>query len=334
MHLKDSINDVLSKAPRLTIAVLGDLMLDEWIFGAATRISQEAPVPVVRFRERKTALGGAANVALNFVRLGARVRFCGVVGADEAGSTLLQGLEESGIDIRAVLRDESRPTTVKTRIVSGRQQIVRIDREEETEISAELRKQLIPLLPAFLEGATLLCLSDYAKGLLTPEVCEAAVSGARERATYVTGGPKPRNLPCFAGLDFLSLNHQEAEESSGIRLGSARDILQAGAVLQERTRARAIAITNSAHGVTLFQTGEAPRHVPSHTVEVADGAGAGDTFLAGASLSLAAGADVVESVLMGNFAAAASVRHAGVVAVTPDEVRRIADEDAVSTRDQ
>ena len=306
---------------RPTLAVLGDLMLDEWIAGEATRISPEAPVPVVRFGARTLAPGGAANVAANLHALGAHTRIAGVVGADEAGRDLTRELQRGALDVGAIVTCDTRPTTLKTRIVAGRQQLVRIDREtlgapdDATDLNLETN------LAILLDGADALCLSDYDKGLARSKAWQEAASLARARGVLVTGGPKPDNLTAFAGAILISLNEKEAREGAGFALDSLENVEKAGAQLRARADVKALAITRGAAGVALFQADKAPRHFAAHRVEVFDVAGAGDTFLAGATFALAAGATLEESVELGNLAAACSVKHVGVVAVAPAEIR-------------
>ncbi|MBV9866869.1 MAG: hypothetical protein JO316_16050 [Abitibacteriaceae bacterium] len=332
-HSPAVVGDVialLERARGRTIVVVGDLMLDEWIIGNASRISPEAPVPVVRFVERHTAPGGAANVAMNLLRLGAQVRLCGVIGDDEAGADLAHELEKAGADIRGMVRDPSRPTTLKTRIVAQsqqqRQQMVRVDRESDTVCSDIVRQQMTASWASLLEGAAVLCISDYDKGFVSCPAAEDAIRCAKEMDIRVTGGPKPHNLLRFSGVDFLSLNQQETSDAANMKLNSEDAVREAGTRLLELTQCSAIAITRSEHGVMLLQREAVPRQIAAHAVEVFDGVGAGDTFLAAASLALAADADYIAAAQLGNLAAAASVRHRGVVAVTPDEVQRVAAE--------
>ena len=309
---------------RPTLAVWGDLMLDEWIEGDATRISPEAPVPVVRFGRRKLAPGGAANVAAGLLALGARARVGGLVGRDEAGRDLTRELEHAALDTRAIVAQDGRPTTLKTRVVAGRQQLVRIDRESVAPPDAAATQRLLHALPALLEGAGALILSDYAKGLAGGAAWAELLSAARAAGVLITGGPKPANLQSFGGADLISLNQSEAEAAWGGALAGTTEVEAAGAELLRRAQVKALAITRGAAGVALFQAGKAPFYLAAHRVEVFDVAGAGDTFLAGATFALAAGAALEEAVEFGNLAAACSVKHVGVVAITPAEIRALA----------
>jgi D-beta-D-heptose 7-phosphate kinase/D-beta-D-heptose 1-phosphate adenosyltransferase len=328
-----AVSAVLEAARGRTVVVLGDLMLDEWIVGEANRISPEAPVPILRFTARRTAPGGAANVAMNLLRLGARVRVCGVVGDDEAGADLARELDEVGIDTSGLVVDATRPTTLKTRIVAQRQQMVRVDRESQEPLSRAVQDELRARSQHIWNEAAVLCLSDYDKGLATCGVFDSAIADALSSTRSsdlpplrITGGPKPHNLNCFSRTDFLSLNQKEASEASGLKLDSIEAIECAGEALLRQLGVQALVITLGGRGLTLFQNGQSPRHIGGHEVEVFDVAGAGDTFLAAATIALAGGADYVAASELGNLAAAASVRHVGVVAVTPEEVRHVAQE--------
>jgi len=311
----------LSPAP--LVAVLGDLMLDEWILGTAHRISPEAPVPVVRFSGRQTAPGGAANVVMNLLSLGAPARVGGIVGDDEAGRDLAGELSAAGADIAAIVRDASRPTTLKTRIVAQRQQMVRVDRESDAPLDAEMTLRLRARFYALLDGAGALCLSDYAKGLAGCGAFESAILAAREGKIPVTGGPKPENLACFSGSTFVSLNQKEASEAMGQKLDSTSAIESAGELLRARAGTKCLAITRGGAGVSVFCENQSVVHIPAYEVEVFDVAGAGDTFLSAATLALSRGADAIEASRFGNLAAASSVRHVGVVAVTRADMERL-----------
>ena len=327
----DEVARVLELARGRLVVVVGDVMLDEWIIGNAGRISPEAPVPVLKWSERRTAPGGAANVAMNLLRLGARVAIYGVVGDDESGRDLARELRQAGADVDGLVRDSSRPTTLKTRIVAQRQQVVRIDRESDAPIADSVKDELLANFQNAWSDASALCLSDYDKGLATCgtfhhaiQMAQAATSSTR--SICVTGGPKPRNLHCFENAGFLSLNQKEASEASGVRLDTVEEVEAAGAALCRQIEVEALAITRGSKGVALFARDQTPFHIRAHEVEVFDVAGAGDTFLAAVTIALAGGADYQIAAQIGNLAAAASVRHSGVVAVSPEDIMRIASE--------
>jgi D-beta-D-heptose 7-phosphate kinase/D-beta-D-heptose 1-phosphate adenosyltransferase len=329
-------SSIFAAANGRTIVLVGDLMLDEWIIGTTTRISPEAPVPVVRLRERRTAPGAGANVAMNLLKMGARVRVVGVVGNDWAGEELGRELEEAGADVSGLLRDDTRPTILKTRIVAQsqqqHQQMVRVDRESEAPFQRSVIEALRGHLHTSLAGATALCISDYDKGLATSGVLGSTIQEALKLGLRVAGGPKPPNLAYFRGADFVSLNQYEASEAAGVRLDSEDVVESAGEALRQQLEVRSLVITFSSRGARLFEEGKPSHFLRNHEVEVFDGTGAGDTFLAGTTIGLAGGANFGQASELGNLAGAASVRHTGVVAVTPEEVLRVAEEPLPSTQ--
>jgi D-beta-D-heptose 7-phosphate kinase/D-beta-D-heptose 1-phosphate adenosyltransferase len=204
--------------------------------------------------------------------------------------------------------------------------MVRVDRESDAELPSEVVQALQQKIPTLLDGVDAVCLSDYDKGVAASGAVEFVLGEAKQRGLLVTGGPKPHNLSHFSGADFLSLNQKEAGEAAGFKLESDEAVERGGKVLQAQSAVQALAITRGARGVSLFENNRAPQHVPAHAVEVFDVAGAGDSFLAAATLALASGADWLQATTIGNLAAAASVRHVGVVAVTPEEVLLVAHE--------
>lgn len=319
----DVAQHILQAASGRSVAVLGDLMLDEWIVGEASRISPEAPVPVVRFARRMTAPGGAANVVMNLMSLGAKVSVMGVVGDDEGGRDLVQELLESGAQIDGIVCDESRCTTQKTRILAQRQQMVRVDREADSPLEEEIQHRLQEQLAQRIDDAEVLCVSDYDKGIASSGLVPWAIQLAISKGKKVTCGPKPHNLMAFEGANFASLNEKEADLAAGFRLYDNQDVEKAGKQLREQIQCDALAITRSAKGAMLFEADKASRSIPAHEVEVFDVAGAGDTFLAAATLAILAGENYGNACELGNLAAAASVRHVGVVAMSQEDLLKL-----------
>ena len=245
----NEIQQILDAAHSQTILVLGDLMLDEWIIGDASRISPEAPVPVVRLSERKIAPGGAANVAMNLLSLGAKVCVCGVVGDDDAGRDLIESLQKSGADTAGIVRDASRPTTLKTRVLASRQQMLRVDRESDESFDQNVQAELDQVVRAAMKNCGVLCVSDYDKGMATCGVVVRAIDSARQQNKIVTAGPKPHNLECCARADFLSLNKKEASEAAGFQIKSDADAARAGKLLREKWALQSLAITRGGNSV-------------------------------------------------------------------------------------
>jgi D-beta-D-heptose 7-phosphate kinase/D-beta-D-heptose 1-phosphate adenosyltransferase len=285
----------------------------------------------VRYRERQIAPGGAANVAMNLLSLGAKVRICGVVGDDEAGRNVIASLEQAGAQTSGIVVDALRPTTLKTRVLATRQQMLRIDRESDELLEKATQTKLQNAACELLDECEVLCISDYDKGLASCGVIAEVIGDAQAQNKIVTGGPKPHNFMCFAGSDFLSLNEKEASEAAGFKINSDEAATRAGEVLREKIKVENLAITRGGKGVLLFGSEGAPRAIGGHAVEVFDVAGAGDTFLAAATLALSTGAEYESAAELGNLAAAASVRHVGVVAVTPAEVLKVQNEPEQTT---
>ena len=320
----DVAQHILQVASGRSVAVLGDLMLDEWIVGEASRISPEAPVPVVRFAQRVTAPGGAANVVMNLMSLGAKVSVMGVVGDDDGGRDLARELSKKGAQTDGIISDSSRCTTQKTRILAQRQQMVRVDREDDSPLNQEIQRQLQEQLEKRIDEAEVLCISDYDKGIASSGLVPWAIKLAISKGKKVACGPKPHNLTAFNGANFASLNEKEADIAAGFRLHNDQDVEEAGKQLREQIQCDALVITRSAKGAMLFEAGQESRSIPAHEVEVFDVAGAGDTFLAAATLAILAGENYGAACELGNLAAAASVRHVGVVAMSQKDLVGVA----------
>jgi D-beta-D-heptose 7-phosphate kinase/D-beta-D-heptose 1-phosphate adenosyltransferase len=310
------------------IAVVGDLMLDEWLWGRVSRISPEAPVPVVEVQDHSYTLGGAGNVANNLAALGAKVSVVGVVGDDEAGTRVLGMLRQLHADTAGVLRVSRRPTTQKTRIVAHNQQVVRADRESTKPLdpaSADRLKRAIAKLDGNVDG---IVISDYGKGLVTPQVV-GAMRSFREK-TLIAGDPKPQNLDAFVDIDCIAPNASEAEAASGIVVRGDGDLGRAAAELLRRTRCRYVLITRGEHGMTLFSEKRKPFTVPAVARQVYDVSGAGDTVISTLTLALSIGAPIEDAVMLASLAAGVVVEKLGTATATPDEIRRFARHEGVA----
>lgn len=295
------------------VLVVGDLMLDEYIFGTAERISPEAPVPIILCEKRTYGAGGAANTAMNLLALGAQVTVCGVVGDDWAGERLRALLTEQGLDITGVLIDPTRPTTLKTRIIAQSQQVARVDVESRRTLNSSLEASLRGVAKELGRERDAVVVSDYAKGVITSGLC----AGLRELkgTALLTAGPKPINIAYFLGFDYLSLNRTEAVAS----VNGAASIAEAGQYLSARLEGKVV-VTLGGEGCVLFANGQQIGQLPALRVQVYDVAGAGDTFLAALTLGLLAGCDFVEAAQVATVAAAAVVRKVGVATTTVEEM--------------
>jgi D-beta-D-heptose 7-phosphate kinase / D-beta-D-heptose 1-phosphate adenosyltransferase len=298
------------------VVVLGDAMLDRYIAGEVRRISPEAPIPVLRARERREVAGGAANAALNVASLGGRAVLVAAVGRDEAAAGLRAALE--GVEARFV--EAPRRTTVKTRFVAGGQQMLRLDEEEAGPVDAATEEGLLTATRAALEGARALILSDYAKGVLTDRVLAGAIAAARAAGVPVVVDPKRQEFSAYEGATVVAPNALEIARATGLAAGDDEAAAAACRVALAQARAEAILLKRSEKGLTLLPRSGSALHVPTRAREVADVSGAGDTLVAAFALALAAGAALADAARLANEAAGLAVARHGTAAVTRAEL--------------
>jgi D-beta-D-heptose 7-phosphate kinase/D-beta-D-heptose 1-phosphate adenosyltransferase len=300
------------------ILVVGDVMLDRFINGRVTRISPEAPVPVVRFESEHVKLGGAANVAHNLAALGARVTLIGVIGADAAGGRLRAALTAAGIGCDGLIEDRARPTVEKVRIVTERnQQVARIDYEDDTEVSGDTEGRLIRRITESAPAVKALVVSDYLKGAITPRVMEAVV--ARVSSAPVLVDPKVPHLSSYAGATLVTPNQLETETATHQRIRSDADASQAAVDFRSRARCESVLITRGEQGMWL-SSASAEGPIPATAKEVSDVTGAGDTVVATLAMALATGATLVEAAVLANHAAGVVVGKFGPATVGCEEL--------------
>jgi D-beta-D-heptose 7-phosphate kinase/D-beta-D-heptose 1-phosphate adenosyltransferase len=295
------------------------MMLDEFIWGRVRRISPEAPVPVVEVDRQSVALGGAGNVVSNLVALGAAPTPIGVAGDDLDAERLHCAFRELGVSTEKLVADAARPTTVKTRIIAHNQQVVRADRESRASIGAEVEERVAEAFRAEIEAADAVVVSDYGKGLLTPELLSHALTAARERGLIVCLDPKARSFSHYQPVTVITPNNQEAAEASGIAIEDERSLAEAGRKLLGSIDCRAVLVTRGEEGMTLF-TDDAVTHIPTVAREVYDVTGAGDTVIATLALSLAGGASLEEAAMLANHAAGVVVGKVGTASLTREEL--------------
>jgi D-beta-D-heptose 7-phosphate kinase/D-beta-D-heptose 1-phosphate adenosyltransferase len=301
------------------VVVVGDVMLDEFARGDVRRISPEAPVPVLEVKSRSSAPGGAANAAANVTSLGGRASLIGLAGEDAAASDLERLLLAAHIE-HALVRDASRPTTHKTRLVARGQQVVRIDHESSHDASAEVRDRLVAHARSFAQNSDACIISDYRKGVVSPELCAAIVESAQKKRMPVIVDPKRRDLTAYRGATVVTPNVHELELAANATLQTTDEIVRAGESLLPELGGAAILVTRSAEGMTLLEPGKAPLHVRATARQVFDVTGAGDTVVATLALALAAGASLADAVHVASCAAGVVVTKAGTATVTPDEL--------------
>lgn len=306
------------------IMVIGDLMIDEYIWGNVSRISPEAPVPVVNVTSESLCLGGAGNVVNNIYTLGGKVFIAGVVGNDEMGRKVIHDLRKMGLDTKGVIVETQRVTTVKTRIIAQHQQVVRYDREVIRPIQPENVNQIISLLEEWMPEIDAVLISDYGKGVICGPLMEKVRSLVKEKGKIITVDPKVKNIPFFSGVTVLTPNHLEAAAAAGRWIQDEEDLLVVGKTLLERLRAQSVLITRGEKGMSLFQDNGEVTHIPTMAKEVFDVTGAGDTVISVLTLAMAAGAPVKEAARLANIAAGIVVGELGTATVKPSEL-----EDAV-----
>jgi rfaE bifunctional protein kinase chain/domain len=310
-----------------TIAVVGDLIVDEYLFGKPARISREAPVLILRFSERDVRLGGAANAAHNVHALGARVVPVGVVGDDGAGAELLHLFRSAGLSTDGLVVEAGRDTPVKTRIMAGgyratRQQVVRLDREPAGEIAPVTEHALIERLSALAESAHAIVVSDYGYGTVTPRVFERARDLARRRGSVVTVDSR-YDLLRFAGVSAATPNEAELEQLSGEPVDDERSVEKAGRQLLERLDAGMLLVTRGSRGMALLERDGATSFIPIHgTDEIADVTGAGDTVISAFTAALASGVAPLDAAHLANVAGGLVVMKRGTATVTPADLMR------------
>jgi rfaE bifunctional protein kinase chain/domain len=309
---------LLKNFANASVLVIGDVMLDEYVWGDVKRISPEAPVPIVEFRTRTHVLGGAANAAANVASLGGRALLGGVVGRDIEADTLRSELSKSGID--AHLTDEARPTTTKTRVVGGSQQILRIDREAPEEISHDTESALLDWTKRRFSAIDCVLISDYGKGLVTHRLCQGLMDQARAESKPVVVDPKGRDFSKYMGATVMTPNVMEvhlAVEPLSFSSGTLEeDVTRLHSVLQGTS----FLVTRGPEGASLFQPDEPAQHVSARPRNVFDVTGAGDTFAASLALAIAAGATLVEAATLANTAASIVVGKVGTSTVNLTEL--------------
>jgi D-beta-D-heptose 7-phosphate kinase/D-beta-D-heptose 1-phosphate adenosyltransferase len=307
-----------------TVLCVGDLMLDEFIYGEVSRISPEAPAPVIAVQRSETNIGGAGNVARNIASLGARCIFVGLIGDDEAGTKLKALLSQEGRIENVLVCDRMRPTTRKARFVSEHfsTHMLRADWELAQPASGDIEQKLIDAILPQLARADIVLLSDYAKGVLTARVIRNVIDAARKLGKRVIVDPKSANLAIYRGATLLTPNRKEFAEATRSRADTEQSIAEAAQDAMQLADCEAMLVTQSEHGMTLVARGGEAIHVPAHPVKVRDVSGAGDTVVAVLAVTLAAGADWETALRMANAAAAVAVGKKGTATVTSAELRR------------
>ncbi len=314
--------EAVRRFPQKRVLVLGDVMLDRFVWGSVSRISPEAPVPVVEIREETSCLGGAANVVANIRSLGGRAFPLAVIGNDMEGKQVRSRFLELGASLRGVLVERERATSVKTRIIAHHQQVCRTDREDRTPLTAAMQERIVALFRDRLDSTHAVVVSDYAKGLISQALLRRILPVARAAGKVVCVDPKLRNLAAYRPATVITPNLSEAEHAAGMAIDDEKSLVKAGRKILRQTGIDHLLITRGERGMALFDGDSAGRvvRIPTVAREVYDVTGAGDTVISTLSLGLASGLSILQAAILSNIAAGIVVGKLGTACVTPEEL--------------
>jgi D-glycero-beta-D-manno-heptose-7-phosphate kinase len=317
--------EIIENFSRSGVLVVGDIMADHFLWGRVSRISPEAPVPVVEVRKDNFMLGGCANVLNNILAMGGRGYLAGVVGDDETGERLLAEFRRRGVETAGVIVEKGRQTTLKTRIVAHGQQVVRFDREDRQPVQAKSVRKLLDYVRSLRDDLGALVISDYGKGVVGSPLLEGIRKGISGRAIITCVDPKQRDFSFYRGFDILTPNHHEAGIAAGEPILNGQDHLRVGRKLMAQNDFKALLITRGEEGMSLFERQDGIRHTsfPTEAREVYDVTGAGDTVIGVLTLALAAGGSLREAACLANHAAGVVVGKVGTATASRDELKKV-----------
>ena len=321
------LTEILARFSGRRLIVLGDMMLDEFIWGEVRRISPEAPVPVVEVKRETLQAGGAGNVVSNLIELGATAIPVGIIGDDEGGSRMRDLFLHRGAEVSSLLTVPGRPTTRKTRIVAHSQQMVRADREDRSPVDSGIEEAILRKFRAALEFADAVIISDYDKGLLTPNLLREAITATHAAGKQVSLDPKIRNFQHYREVDVITPNQIEAERATGIEIVDQETLVAAAQRIRQMLDCRHVLITRGEHGMSLLEESGLLINIPTTAREVYDVTGAGDTVIATLTLALASGATPEEAAIIANQAAGIVVAKVGTATASRAEIERAFFED-------
>lgn len=324
LHLKKRFLDIIHRFKQARVLVLGDFILDQFIWGKVERISPEAPVPVVHVERESYMTGGSLNVANNIRTLGGTVYPCGVVGRDREGRMLLKVIRREGIDTGGIVYDANRPTTLKTRIIAHSQQVVRFDREKAHDVSENDLKKIIQFIRHKIASVDVVIIEDYGKGVIQPMLLKQVIPLAQKFGKPILVDPKDKHISYYKGVTAITPNRKEAYAM--LENGAAgRDLPleKVGKNLLKRLRSEAVLITIGEGGMMLFEKNGSQTHIPTAAREVYDVSGAGDTVIASLALALASGATMCEAAMISNLSAGIVVGKLGTATASPAELEQV-----------
>lgn len=322
----------ISKFDRCNILVVGDLMVDEYLWGDVERISPEAPVQVVTIKDEDFSLGGSGNVVNNIVALGAKVSAVGVIGTGSDGQLLLNKLNELGVDIAGIFQDSNRPTTRKTRIIASNQHVLRIDRETKESISEPAFEAIAKYLEEKIPDVDVVLISDYGKGLITEALMARLIAAAQKHKKITIADPKGLDFSKYSGVSLITPNKKEAALASGIEVVDEKTLIEAGNKILQRVGIDKLLITCGKDGMVLFDRNKAPYKIRAETRQVYDVSGAGDTVLAVFGLSVASGISFEDGAVLANTSAGIVVGKVGTATVSRQELSSALKHDDISLK--
>src|SRR3989344_2383702 len=319
--MKNKLLKILDNFKDKKILVIGDIMLDKYIWGDVSRISPEAPVQVVNVLKETFEAGRAANVANNIAALGGFAYMVGIPGNDEEKNVLMEEIKKKCTNTEGVFQDKDKPTTQKIRIIGKGQQLLRVDYEKKEHIHHDIENSMIKFVEDKIKEADVVVISDYAKGVITREVSKKIISLAKQHKKPVIVDPKPKHRDFYRGVDLITPNNNEASEMSGIEDGTDESVIEIGKTLLKDLGTNVL-LTRGEKGMSLFEKDGSVTHIPAKAKEVYSLIGAGDTVVATAALSIASGADLKEAAFLANIAAGIKVGKMGTASVSVEEIKR------------
>jgi D-glycero-beta-D-manno-heptose-7-phosphate kinase len=321
----DELKGYIDKFPQTRVLVIGDIIVDEYIWGDVSRISPEAPVPVVEIIKEEKRLGGAANVVNNITSLRGQAGICGVVGDDANGREIIERIKGLMLDVDGIIEDPDRCTTVKTRVLGLNQQMVRIDREVKSSIKEDIKKNILGYLQRNIHEIDAIVIADYGKGVVTSSLMNNVRDLVANTGIIIGVDPKPDNFESYHGIDVITPNHHEAAAFCRFKIKDEESLLAAGRHMLDRLDCRSVLITQGKDGMTLFEKDKLPCHIPTVARKVFDVSGAGDTVIATLCLGVASGMDLRSAAFISNFAAGIVVGEVGTSVVKAEELKKAID---------
>ncbi len=313
----------IDKFSKAKVLVVGDVMVDEFIWGKVERISPEAPVPVLEVQRETRVLGGAANVVNNIRALGGRVYVTGVSGNDDMAKILMDDLKRIGVDTKGIVRDRERPTTIKTRVIAHHQQVVRFDRENKAPIPESVTDAILKYTRSLAGEIDAIVVADYGKGVIKAGLVGELVKISEKNDLILSVDPKVENFHFYKNVTVVTPNHFEAESSVGEKIVDEYSLLKTGQLILERLSCKNVLITRGEDGMTLFEEGGDVVNIPTVAREVFDVTGAGDTVISALTLAVASGATMRDAAFISNYAAGVVVGEVGTAVVTGSKLKDV-----------